>query len=298
MSRKSDSGRLTPVSRLFLLDKPAGISSFSALGALKRALGTGKVGHAGTLDPFATGLLIAVSGKLTKTAGMLTGMDKEYNAVFRFGQETDTLDTEGSVIAVAAVPEWNRVLNASKGFQGRIIQVPPAFSAIKIDGKRAYAGAREGLDVQMPSREVTIHDMKLVSWNPPDLTVHIQCSKGTYIRSLARDLGLAAGSRAYCLSLRRTAIGPFSVEEAYPPEDVCTDDGQNPITFFQHLGVGSIKVGADAARALRVGMPPNRIPELPDISAGLVLFLDPLGKPASLMENSGGQVVYKIVFDS
>ncbi|MDF1569853.1 MAG: tRNA pseudouridine(55) synthase TruB, partial [Spirochaetaceae bacterium] len=171
MSRTRVSDRPAPVSRLYLLDKPAGISSFAALGALKRALGTGKVGHAGTLDPFATGLLIAVSGKLTKTAGMLTGMDKEYQAVFRFGQETDTLDTEGSIIAEETLPEWNAILKASNRFQGQIIQVPPAFSAVKINGKRAYASAREGLDVSMPSREVTIHEMTLVSWNPPDLTV-------------------------------------------------------------------------------------------------------------------------------
>jgi tRNA pseudouridine55 synthase len=260
VSRKRDNDRPVPVSRLYLLDKPAGISSFAALGALKRVLGTGKVGHAGTLDPFATGLLIAVSGKLTKTAGMLTGMDKEYQAVFRFGQETDTLDTEGSIIAEDTIPEWNGIVKASEKFQGRIIQVPPVFSAVKIDGKRAYASARDGLDVNIPSREVTIHEMTLVSWNPPDLSVQIRCSKGTYIRSLARDLGLASGSRAYCLSLRRTAIGPFSVEEACRPEDIREEDGRNPVAFFKHLGISSIKVNQTAARALRVGMPPKPHP--------------------------------------
>ncbi|MCK5250081.1 MAG: tRNA pseudouridine(55) synthase TruB, partial [Spirochaetaceae bacterium] len=168
-----------PVSCLFLLDKPAGISSFAALGALKRSLGTGKVGHAGTLDPFATGLLLALSGKLTKAAYLLSDMDKEYEAVFRFGKETDTLDTEGEIIAESPVPEYSGILKAAESFSGTLKQTPPAFSAVKINGKRAYSQARKGLEVELPVRDVHINRFETISWESPDLKVRIQCSKGT-----------------------------------------------------------------------------------------------------------------------
>jgi len=280
------------------LDKPAGISSFSALGSLKRNLGTGKVGHAGTLDPFATGLLLALSGKLTRSVSLLSDMDKEYEAVFRFGEETDTLDTEGNVIAEAPVPEYSSIQKSVVVFSGTITQIPPAFSAIKINGKRAYSSARKGLDVEMPERQVQIRSFELLNWNPPDLGVKIRCSKGTYIRSVARDLGLESGSRAFCRSLRRTAIGPFSVDNALPPETIKQNNGLLPVDFFQSIGVCVKTVPLDIAGRLRQGFPVSRLSIPLSSEDRLTLFTDDNGIPAALMELKNEKLHYSIVFDN
>jgi len=285
------------VSKLFLLDKPAGISSFKALGALKRNIGTKKVGHAGTLDPFATGLLLVMSGKMTKSIHLLTGMDKEYEAVIRFGEETDTLDTEGEVIAEADLPEYRTIVDSLHLFSGCISQRPPVYSAIKIDGRRAYSQARRGAEVKMPERIVHIHDFQLIDWNPPDLRVKISCSKGTYIRSIARDLGLAAGSRAYCHELRRLSIGPFIVDKALPPESVSEQDGLSPVDFFKSIDVPVVTVSESAAGRMRMGIPVHTLRELPEICEEQTLFIDDRGLPAALVVLKGGKAVYNIVFD-
>jgi len=285
------------ISRLFLLDKPAGISSFKALGALKRNLGTKKVGHAGTLDPFATGLLLVMSGKMTRSIHVLTDMDKKYEAVFRFGKETDTLDSEGELIAEAPIPEYRAIQDARNQFTGSITQRPPAYSAIKIDGKRAYSQARKGCEVKIPERIVHIHDFQFLDWNPPDLRVVINCSKGTYIRSIARDLGLAAGSRAYCHELRRLAIGPFHVDKAVKPEAAALEDGLDPLEFFESLDVPVCRVSGSNAARMRMGVPLQTLPELPEIRDNGILFIDPEGLPAALAELKGAKPVYSIVFN-
>ncbi len=280
------------------MDKPSGISSFSALGSLKRNLRTRKVGHAGTLDPFATGLLLALSGKLTRSVSLLSDMDKEYEAVFRFGEETDTLDTEGKVIAEAPVPDYSSIQKSSVLFSGTITQIPPVFSAIKINGKRAYSSARKGLDVEMPERQVEIRSFELLNWNPPDLGVRIRCSKGTYIRSIARDMGLESGSRAFCLSLRRTAIGPFSVDSAVSPEIISQTDGMLPVNFFKSIGVSIRTVPSDIADKLRQGFPVSRL-SIPLTSEDrLTLFTDDNKIPAALMELKNEKLHYSIVFDN
>ncbi len=173
---------------------------------------------------------------MTKTAGMLTDLDKEYESVFRFGVETDTLDTEGEPIAEAPIPDFGSIEKSLSGFRGEISQVPPVFSAIKINGRRAYNSARSGQKVDMPSRLVHIHDFEILSWDAPDLKVRIRCSKGTYIRSIARDLAIAAGSRGYCRELRRTAIGPFSVHEASIPTELDENNGIDIKDFFAIIG--------------------------------------------------------------
>ena len=285
------------ISFLHLLDKSAGISSFSALGALKRSLGTRKVGHAGTLDPFATGLLAALSGKLTKAAFLTEGLDKEYVSVFRFGRETDTLDTEGKVIAEAPVPSESRILSVLDDFRGDVVQRPPAFSAVKINGKRAYKQAREGRDVEMPERTVRVEELDVLSWDSGDLKVRIRCSKGTYIRSIARDLGLACGSRAYCRELRRTAIGPFRVEDASEPEAASVQTAVAPGDYFRLLGLPSVSCGARAAEMLRGGVPVERIAPLSLPDGELVFVRDDEDVPAALLEKKDGRWSYRIVFN-
>jgi len=199
---------------LLLINKKSGITSFDALREIKRALDTGKVGHTGTLDKFASGLLLVLTGKDLKLTQWFSHCDKQYTGRIRFGIETDTLDPEGSVIAEAAPPSREKAEQALSMFSGRIMQSPPAYSAIHINGKRASELARSGHQPEMKKREVTIHKIELRNWDPPFADIFVHCSSGTYIRSLARDIALAAGSRAHLCSLLRTRIAGFKLEDA------------------------------------------------------------------------------------
>lgn len=202
-----------------LLNKPEGVSSFKSMGLIKRKLGTKKVGHTGTLDPFASGLLILLSGKMTKMASFFSDMDKCYSAQFTFGKETDSLDTEGSIIAEAPVPTFKIISEKRELFLGVIRQRPPLFSAVHINGKRAYELARQNKTAEIPERSIRINSITIKEYTEPNLLVDIDCSKGTYIRSLARDWGLKANSRCYVSQLQRTSVGLFSLNEAVTAED-------------------------------------------------------------------------------
>ncbi|MCP4162841.1 MAG: tRNA pseudouridine(55) synthase TruB [Deltaproteobacteria bacterium] len=203
---------------LILLNKPSGITSFRCLNTIKKELGTGKVGHTGTLDKFAEGLIVALFGKMTKLVPEFTGMDKEYEALICFGTETDTLDPEGEIIGTGEPPELVGITNAIPAFMGLIDQVPPSYSAIHIGGKRAYSLVRAGEEVSIPSRKIKIHSFEVISYKKPELKVRIRCSKGTYIRAIARDLGIKCNSRAYLKELKRLSVGSFCLEKAIIPE--------------------------------------------------------------------------------
>jgi len=201
-------------SGLILLNKNSSITSFEALGEIKRALGTGKVGHTGTLDKFARGLLVVLTGRALRLTPYFSHCDKQYKGRIHFGAETDTLDPEGNVIAQAQPPSRERVEQAIKSFKGEIMQKPPVFSAIHINGQRASKLARSGDVPEMKERPVTIYNIELVEWQPPFADIFVHCSSGTYIRSLARDIALAAGSRAHLSSLTRTKVASFSLDMA------------------------------------------------------------------------------------
>ena len=200
------------VSGLILFNKHPGITSFDALRDIKRALGTGKVGHTGTLDKFASGLLIVLVGKALKLSRWFTNCDKKYEGRIYFGAETDTLDPEGKTIAQAGEPSRADVEKVLNLFRGEIMQAPPAYSAIHINGKRASSLARSGAAVEMKKRPVTVYSLELLSWEPPFADIFVHCSSGTYIRSLARDIALAAGSRAHLCALKRTQVAGFKLE--------------------------------------------------------------------------------------
>jgi len=202
------------ISGLILFNKPPGITSFDALRDIKRSLGTGKVGHTGTLDKFASGLLIVLVGKALKLSKYFTACDKKYEGRIHFGIETDTLDPEGNIIAEANVPAREEVEKAFLLFTGKIMQEPPAYSAIHINGKRASELARSGNAPEMKKRPVTIHSIELLSWELPFADIKVHCSSGTYIRSLARDIALAAGSRGHLCKLERTHVGDFELSFA------------------------------------------------------------------------------------
>ncbi|MBP1779515.1 MAG: truB, partial [candidate division NC10 bacterium] len=180
---------MTPPSGMLLLDKPAGITSFQALAGVKKALAAGRVGHVGTLDRFADGLLPVLVGSSTRLAFAMQGLDKSYRAVFVFGRSTATLDPEGEVVAEAEVPTLEAIMQARAAFLGRIQQVPPEYSAVHVGGKRAYRLARRGESPQLAARTVEILRFDIEGYQPPELQVRVDCSKGTYVRALARDLG-------------------------------------------------------------------------------------------------------------
>ena len=259
-----------------ILDKPLGLGSTQAVAAVKRALRDGgyprvKVGHGGTLDPLATGVLPVALGEATKLAGRLLDGDKVYEFTIRFGEETDTLDAEGRVVATSAIrptlPEARAVLPR---FTGAIEQAPPAYSALKVDGERAYDLARAGGEVVLASRPVTIHALTLRHTGPAgedgdgagavaDLTLTAQVSKGTYIRSLARDIARALGTVGHVDLLRRVRAGPFDLSDAITLDKLA--EAAKARTLEHHLlplGAGlddipALALGPDQAGALRQG---------------------------------------------
>lgn len=243
---------------VLLVDKPEGPTSHDVIAQLRRALGTRALGHAGTLDPMATGLLVVVAGRYTRLSQYLTGADKAYLAEVTFGARTTTDDRLGEVVEEGDPSSLDeaRVRDALEGFRGVQQQVPPAFSAIQVEGERLYDKARRGEEVTVPAREVTIHDLELRAWEPWRATVFVRCSKGTYIRSLARDLGAALGVPAHLSSLRRTASGAFTLDDARPlsallEEGVAVASLRRGPSALP--GMGMVEVSVAAARDLLEG---------------------------------------------
>lgn len=212
--------------RILLIDKPADMTSFGVVARVRRVLSEQagkkiKVGHCGTLDPFATGLLILVTGKETKNAMRYTKLDKVYEATIWLGQTSSTGDPEGEITTISErEPSLEEITTVFSKFSGDIQQQPPAFSAININGQRAYKLARKGEQVTIPPRTVTIHSLELLNYAYPELTIRTHVSSGTYIRSLAEDIGSALGTGAYCSQLRRTRIGEWSIDDAQTLESL------------------------------------------------------------------------------
>lgn len=205
---------------ILVIDKPAGLTSHDVVNSVRRIAGTRKVGHAGTLDPFATGVLVVGVGQGTKAITFLKEDDKEYEATLRLGVETDTLDRDGRVIRETRCPDisYEYVEKLLNSFVGRQDQVPPRFAAIKKDGIPLYKLARKGLDFEVPPRAIEIFGITLLSIDLPQVSFRVRCSSGTYIRSLARDIGIKIGCGGYLESLRRLRSGRFGIEKAIPLE--------------------------------------------------------------------------------
>ncbi len=210
---------------MILIDKPANMTSFGVVSRVRRKLTEKagkkvKVGHTGTLDPFATGLMILLIGKACKKANEFSKLDKTYEATIILGKTSSTGDPEGEIEVISdVVPSEARVQAVLKQFLGEITQIPPAFSAIKINGKRAYKLAREGKEVEVPQRRVIIYELELVEYAYPELKICTHVSSGTYIRTLAEDIGKALKTGAYCRQLRRTTVSGWNVTEAITLED-------------------------------------------------------------------------------
>lgn len=203
------------------IDKPKGITSYDVIRILKKRLGVQRIGHAGNLDPHATGVLVVGIGKATRFLPFVQELEKEYIAVIQLGVLTDTLDITGEVLDTREVRPFSqeRLLEVLKRFEGEIKQTPPAYSAVRVAGQRLYKLAREGIHVVPKPKTVFIHRLELLAMERDSFTLRILCSKGTYIRSLARDIGEALGTYGIVKELQRTRVGHFRVEDAVSPDD-------------------------------------------------------------------------------
>lgn len=285
---------------ILLLNKSPGYTSFESLNPVKRALATGKVGHTGTLDKFASGLMVVLAGWALKLSPWFDRCDKRYWGTIRFGVETDTLDTEGRPIATAEPPGREALEQALDQFRGDIMQAPPAYSAIHIGGRRAHELARSGAAPEMRKRPVTIYALELRSYEPPLADVYVHCSKGAYIRSLARDLALAAGSRGHLIALERRQVAGFDIAAAAPMDAPDLAAALRPIgpETFDALGLPWMRVDDGAAAWLRQGKPPDTV--LPASDPGtdpapetLAVFCG--GDFVALMERKAGRWAYGYV---
>lgn len=201
--------------RILIMDKKEGETSFSSLYPVKKEYKGQKIGHAGTLDKFASGLMIVLVGRATRLNPVFSSMSKSYQATIKFGCETDTLDPEGEVVAVSDLPTEEEIERVLPTFLGRQKQTPPLYSAIHVGGKRAYQEARKGHELEMPERDIEIFSIEKLGYDASEgiLSIRVHVSKGTYIRSLARDMASRMGKRAHLIALRRLSIGPYTLED-------------------------------------------------------------------------------------
>lgn len=228
---------------VFLVDKPVGPSSFKMVQQVRRALRIKKVGHAGTLDPFASGLLVVCAGRpATKIISQLMGGEKEYEAVLRLGIATDTYDLEGNIVAQKPVDEVDqeRARSCLTGFVGEQMQTPPQYSALKHEGKPLYFYARQGIKISKPPRRIVIKEIEYCGLENDMLTIRVVCSKGTYIRTLADDIGKALGCGAHLVALRRLRSGPFSVDGAVDGADLADKKRGRDLLLRHFLSVEDV----------------------------------------------------------
>jgi tRNA pseudouridine55 synthase len=238
------------------IDKAEGMTSHDVVAVMRRISGIRRIGHTGTLDPLATGVLLLCVGRATRLSEYLLGQDKRYEAAVRLGQETTTYDAEGDIVAEKPVEvDRQTIASALSHFRGPISQVPPMYSAVKKDGQPLYKLARKGVEVDRPSRQVTIYHLDLLDWQPPYLHLDITCSSGTYIRSLAHDLGQLLGCGGHITALRRTAVANFTVLEAVSLDTLTAE------TWSEHLlpadsavaHLPAVKFSVEDAAALQLG---------------------------------------------
>ena len=243
---------MNPTEGLLLVDKPKGVTSHDVVDVVRRGLATRKVGHAGTLDPMATGLLLIGVGRATRLLRFLGGLPKTYEGSIRLGIETTTLDADGDVVREAGVDVTEtQVGDAMRSLVGESLQRPPAYSAVKVGGRKLYEAAREGERLEAAPRPIRVDAFDLLSYEAPDVTFRVTCSGGTYVRVLASDVGAALSCGAHLIALRRTAIGSYSVDDAVAP-----DRAGEPLPLDAAVGhLPRLDLDADEAVAASHGRP-------------------------------------------
>jgi tRNA pseudouridine55 synthase len=281
---------------VLVIDKPAGPTSFDVVRQVRSLLRIKKVGHTGTLDPMATGVLPLCLGEATKVAGFITEGDKAYDAVVRLGAETDTQDAEGKVVAEAPIPPLTAALleEVLTRFRGPFDQVPPMYSAVKVGGKRLYELARAGEEVERASRQVTVYELVLRDFNASQLRLSVRCSKGFFVRTLAYDIGRALGCGAHLQALRRTTSGPFTLAHALPLADMAELVKQPEVLSKRLLPVSEALVDLPAVRvseaeAVRVS---HGVPVEAPSHPGRVRVVDPSGAVLAVAEVVRGRLRY------
>jgi len=278
---------------VLLVDKPAGVTSHDIVAVARRALRLRRIGHAGTLDPFATGLLVLLTGRATRLLPYLDDEPKVYDATITFGAATDTDDATGQVTATAALPTEDAVRRAIPALTGPIDQIPPAYSAKQVDGERAYDAARRGAPLALKAAHITVHRWEVRTWREGALDATITCSGGTYIRALARDLGRLAGSAAHLSALRRTRAGVFSLEHAVKVDALQRGD----VALQPALSaVASLPAAAlDDARLARLA---HGMSVEADLPAGVarVALTDAAGNLVAIAEPDAGRWHPRVVF--
>lgn len=285
-------------SGLVVVDKPAGMTSHDVVSRVRRLAGTRKVGHAGTLDPMATGVLVLGVNRATRLLGHLLLTDKAYDATVRLGASTTTDDAEGEVVATAGTQDVTEeaVLTALSGFVGEIDQVPSAVSAIKVDGRRAYERVRAGEQVELKSRRVRVDSIEVHSLRRADqfvdADISVRCTSGTYIRAIARDLGVRLGTHGHLAALRRTAVGPFTLEGARTLEELTDELVVLPLDEAARTGFASFELDEAQSTDVRFGRPLQA-----DLgAAGPVALFAPDGEFLALYEQSGDRARAVAVF--
>jgi tRNA pseudouridine55 synthase len=286
------------VNGVLVIDKPRGITSFDVVAQVRRVLGEKRVGHTGTLDPMATGVLPICVGESTKLVPFLMSGDKEYEAELLFGVTTDSLDATGTVTSETNAANVSRsdVERALPGFVGTIQQRPPMHSALRVGGQRLYELARRGLEVEREPRPVVVHALELVAYAAPAATLRVRCGKGTYVRSLAADLGAVLGVGAHLTALRRTRVGPFAIAQAVPLDTL--DAGIRLMTPAEALADHATVPLDDAqVRDVRAGKL-RTIAELraPDGAGSHVRLLDAQGTLVAVAEAHAGRLTLARVF--
>jgi tRNA pseudouridine55 synthase len=293
---------VTAESGLVIVDKPAGITSHDVVARIRRLAGTRRVGHAGTLDPMATGVLVIGVEKATRLLGHLTLADKEYTATIRLGQATDTDDADGQIIAQtpAAGVTDEALATAVAALTGEIEQVPPGYSAIKVAGKRAYKMAREGAAPQLAARTVTVSSFTVRAVRRDgdllDADVSVTCSSGTYIRALARDLGAALGVGGHITALRRTRVGPYDTGQAATLEQLAASFTVTPLAQAAARAFRPVNLTEDDAGLVAHGrrLPASVLSGVP--GTGPVAAFAPDGTLVALLTEEGGQARPLAVF--
>jgi tRNA pseudouridine55 synthase len=275
---------------LLIVDKPVGPTSHSVVNVVRRGTGVRKVGHAGTLDPRASGVLVLCLGAATRLSEYLSASRKCYEAVVRFGQATDTYDADGEVVLdTGRTPTLEDIQACVGEFEGEQVQLPPAYSAIKLQGRRAYELARAGVEVELEPRHVTIHAIDIRDYRPPDLAIEVDCSAGTYIRSLAHDLGTRLETGAHLAALRRTRSGWFGLDQAVRLVDLEAAFQRGDWEGFVLPAAEAlpelpmVQIAAEEVELVRNGRP------LPAQEAeGMARAIDPHGNLVAILEAAPG----------
>jgi len=285
---------MTQTAGLVVVDKPAGITSHDVVSRVRRLAGTRKVGHAGTLDPMATGVLLVGINRATRLLGHLMLTTKGYDATIRLGVSTHTDDAEGDVVATCPTDDLTEeaVRAGLAAMVGEIDQRPSAVSAIKVDGKRAYDRVRAGEDVELPARRVRIEAIDLTRVELPELDISVRCSSGTYIRAIARDLGETLGVGGHLTALRRTAVGPFGLDDAHTLDQLGEDFTALPIAEVARRCFPSLDLDETQAADVRVG---RRLAIAVDDPAPHAVFA-PDGEFLALYERAGSDLRPRAVF--